>query len=135
MWKTHRLSLLVLVVTLSAILGAAAPQSTRSSPETTPPVEESARPVFRDLAREAGITFVHQSAPEARYITESMSGGVALLDFDADGLLDIYFTNALTMATAERPETAPSALYRNQGDGTFVDVAKEAGVEIGRAHV
>lgn len=128
MWKTHRLSLLVLVVTLSVILGAAAPQSTRSSPETTPPVEESARPVFRDLAREAGITFVHQSAPEAKYITESMSGGVALLDFDADGLLDIYFTNALTMATAERPKSAPSALYRNQGDGTFVDVAKEAGV-------
>jgi hypothetical protein len=84
--------------------------------------------LFRDVTAEAGITFRHQSAPEKKYIVESMGGGVALIDYDGDGLLDIYFVNSLTVDTASQPETAPSALYRNLGDGRFVDVAKAAGV-------
>ncbi|HVS62699.1 MAG TPA: CRTAC1 family protein [Thermoanaerobaculia bacterium] len=83
---------------------------------------------FRDLVREAGITFQRRSAPEKKYILESMSGGVALLDFNNDGLLDIYFPNSLTVATAGDPESAPSALYENLGGMEFVDVAREAGV-------
>ena len=51
-----------------------------------------------------GIAFQHQAAPEKKYIMESMSGGVALLDYDNDGLLDIYLTNSLTVDTPERPE-------------------------------
>jgi hypothetical protein len=95
------------------------------------PAEDGAHAVlFRDVTEEAGIDFAHQSAPEKKYIVESMSGGLALLDFDGDGLLDIYFVNALTVATADRPETAPSALYRNNGDGTFTDVAVKAGVAL-----
>jgi len=84
--------------------------------------------VFEDVTREAGITFVHRSAPEKKYILESMAGGVALFDYDGDGLLDVYLVNSLTVDTAEQPETAPSALYRNLGDGTFRDVAPAAGV-------
>ena len=48
--------------------------------------------LFSDIAREAGVTFQHHAAPEKKYIMESMSGGLALLDFDNDGLLDIYLT-------------------------------------------
>ena len=44
-----------------------------------------------------------------------MSGGVALLDFDNDGLLDIYFVDSLTVETAKDPKAARSALYRNLG--------------------
>ena len=84
--------------------------------------------IYRDVTAAAGITFRHVSAPEKKYIVESMGGGVALLDYDGDGLLDVYFVNSLTVDTATRPETAPSALYRNLGDGRFVDVAASAGV-------
>ena len=57
-----------------------------------------------------------------------MSGGVALLDFDNDGLLDIYLTDSLTVDTANDPKAARSALYRNLGNGKFEDVTDRAGV-------
>jgi hypothetical protein len=71
---------------------------------------------------------VHHAAPDKKYIVESMSGGVALLDFDNDGRVDIYFTDALTVATAKDPKAARSALYRNLGHGRFEDVTDKAGV-------
>lgn len=83
---------------------------------------------FTDVTRTSGVTFVHVSDPEKKYIVESMSGGVALLDYNNDGWLDIYFVNSLTVERAIKGETAPSALYRNNGDGTFTDVTNHAGV-------
>ena len=85
-------------------------------------------PLFRDITESTGIAFRHNSAPEKKYIVESMSGGVGLFDVDRDGLLDIYFVNSLTVDTANEPESSHSALYRNLGDGTFRDIAAEAGV-------
>ncbi len=84
--------------------------------------------LFRDITREAGITFEHHAAPEKRYIVESMSGGVALFDFDNDGLLDLYFVDSLTVDTASDPKAARSALYKNLGNGRFQDVTDKAGV-------
>src|SRR5262249_20797000 len=63
-----------------------------------------------------------------RYIVESMSGGVALFDYDNDGCLDIYFTNALTVDTAKDPHSARSALYHNNCDGTFTDATERSGL-------
>jgi len=57
-----------------------------------------------------------------------MGGGVALLDYDGDGWLDIYFTNAQSVAMALEGKKARSALYRNNHDGTFTDVTDRAGV-------
>lgn len=57
-----------------------------------------------------------------------MGGGVALIDYDGDGWLDIYFTNAPSVAMALAGEKAKSALYRNNHDGTFTDVTDKAGV-------
>ena len=88
----------------------------------------TARLLFRDIAREAGITFEHHAAPEKKFIVESMSGGVALLDFDNDGLIDVYLTDSLTVETAKDPKAARNALYRNLGNGRFQDVADRAGV-------
>jgi len=81
-----------------------------------------------DITASTGIRFDHLSSPEAKYIVESMSGGVALLDFDGDGWLDIYFTNAPSVAMAQAGKAARSALYRNNHDGTFTDVSEKAGV-------
>ena len=87
--------------------------------------------LFRDVAEPAGVVFQHHSAPEKKYILESMSGGVALFDYDNDGRLDIYLVNSLTVETADQPLTAPSALYRNVSKGDelrFENVAVPAGV-------
>ena len=81
-----------------------------------------------DITASTKIHFDHLASPEAKYIVESMSGGVALLDFDGDGWLDIYFTNAPSVAMAQAGSKARSALYRNNHDGTFTDVSDKAGV-------
>lgn len=81
-----------------------------------------------DITEPAGITFKHVSSPEKRYIVESMSGGVALFDYDNDGYLDIYFVNSLTVDLVKSNQKTRSALYHNNGDGTFTDVADKAGV-------
>ena len=84
--------------------------------------------LFRDITAEAGITFQHHSAPEKKYIVESMSGGVALLDYDDDGRVDMYLVDSLTVDTAGDRTKARSALYRNLGGGRFEDVSDKAGV-------
>jgi len=84
--------------------------------------------LFRDVAREAGIVFQHQAAPEKKYIMESMSGGLALIDYDRDGLVDVYITNSLTVDTRNDPKAARSVLYRNLGGLRFEDVTDRAGV-------
>jgi hypothetical protein len=84
---------------------------------------------FRAALQPAGIGFIHQSgnSPEKYYPTGNGSG-VAVLDYDRDGRLDIYFAT-----TRNLPLDAPTAsqgnkLYRNRGDGTFEDVTERAGV-------
>jgi hypothetical protein len=83
---------------------------------------------FTDITEQAGINFKHISTPEKRYIVESMSGGVALIDYDNDGSPDIYFVNSLTVDLVKSGGKTKSALYRNNGDGTFTDVTDKAGV-------
>lgn len=85
-------------------------------------------PQVVDITASTGIHFNHLSSPEQKYIVESMSGGVALIDFDNDGWLDIYFTNAPNVSMARAGQKAHSALYRNNHDGTFTDVSDRAGV-------
>src|SRR5262249_34993845 len=84
--------------------------------------------LYRHVTAEAASDFVHHAAPDKKFIVESMSGGVALLDFDQDGLLDIYLTDSLTVDTARDPKAARSALYRNLGNWKFEDVTEKAGV-------
>ena len=85
-------------------------------------------PQLTDITEKSGIHFSHTSAPESRYIIESMSGGVLLLDYDRDGWLDIYFTNAPTVEMALKGEKSKGALYHNNHDGTFTDVTDKAGI-------
>ncbi len=85
---------------------------------------------LRELTEHAGIRFRHTDGSSGnRYIVESVSAGVATLDFDGDGLIDIYFLNGAPLPGSETSETPPrNALYRNVGGFRFVDVTEEAGV-------
>jgi len=83
---------------------------------------------FNDITSSSGIAFKHALSPEKKYIAESMSGGVALFDYDNDGYLDIFFVNSLTVELLKSNKKTRSALYRNNRDGTFSDVTDKAGV-------
>lgn len=83
---------------------------------------------FVDIAQRSGIDFVHDNAatPE-KYLIETMGAGCGWIDYDNDGLLDLYLVNgaATPLYTPKRP--LRSALYHNNGDGTFTDVTGKAG--------
>jgi hypothetical protein len=90
----------------------------------------SGRPVpqLEDIAAKSGITFKHNTATEKKYIVESMSGGVILIDYDRDGWPDIYFTNSPTVDQALKGAKSTGALYHNNHDGTFTDVTDKSGL-------
>ena len=109
-------------------------QGGHAQPPPPPPnaktVKCASRPVpqFEDITAKTGIAFQHTADPSKKYIVESMSGGVILFDYDRDGWLDIYFTNAPTVAMAIKGQTSQGALYHNNHDGTFTDVTAKAGL-------
>ena len=95
------------------------------------PAETLPAPRFVDIAAEAGVAFTLRNSPTPeKHQIETMPGGVAVLDYDRDGLMDIYFTNG-----AESPSLRRSGpddwnrLYRNLGHGRFADVTESAGVQ------
>src|SRR5215510_13456662 len=122
--KAQRKPLRSLVVfSLCVFLCAFAPL--REKPVLSSPPGKIA---FTDITTAAGITFRHVASPEKKYIVESMSGGVALFDYDNDGDLDIFFVNSLTIDLVKSKGKTRSALYRNDGDGKFTDVSAKAGL-------
>jgi hypothetical protein len=77
------------------------------------------------------ITFtLKNSLSPQRYSIETMAGGVAVFDYNNDGLLDIFFTNGADIPSLEKNDaTYYNRLFRNNGDGTFTDVTAKAGLQ------
>ena len=91
--------------------------------------------VFQDIADKAGLTtWKHtMGTPEKHFIIEANGSGVGLIDYDNDGWLDIYFVNGSTFEAEAGKAPAPkAALFHNNHDGTFTNVADKAGVTNGR---
>ena len=85
---------------------------------------------FVDVARSAGITFQHDNAASGeKYLIETMGAGCAWIDYNQDGLLDLYLVNSAATGLYKPKQPLRSALYRNNGDGTFTDVTGKAGVD------
>ncbi len=87
--------------------------------------------IFEDVTDKTPLAaFKHRSGgPQKEYIFETPSSGVAIFDYDGDGLPDIYLLNGSTMAAMGGKEKAPrAALYRNLGNWKFEDVTEKAGV-------
>ncbi|HEV8043196.1 MAG TPA: VCBS repeat-containing protein, partial [Bryobacteraceae bacterium] len=88
------------------------------------------RPIrFVDVAKSAGITFRHENAASnQKYLIETMGAGCAWIDYDQNGLLDLYLVNSAATPAFKPAAPLRGALYRNNGDGTFTDVTAKAGV-------
>jgi hypothetical protein len=84
---------------------------------------------FVDMAKSAGLNFRHVNASsDQKYLIETMGSGCGWIDYDQNGLLDLYLVNGAATQRFKPPQPIRSALYRNNGDGTFTDVTEKAGV-------
>jgi hypothetical protein len=95
---------------------------------STPPVGPS--PIrFREITASCGITFVHCSGNDAeKEFPTCLGSGVALLDYDGDGWLDVYLATTRNLPFEAADRSQGNRLYRNRHDGTFEDVTDRAGV-------
>jgi enediyne biosynthesis protein E4 len=91
---------------------------------------QQANPVaFIDVAASAGITFQHDNGASAeKYLIETMGSGCGWIDYDQNGLLDLYLVNGAATKVYGPKHSLRSALYRNNGDGSFTDVTVKTGV-------
>ena len=95
------------------------------------PVSAAAKQeIFTDVTEAAGITWKQFSGESPdRIMIEAASGGVAFLDYDGDGLLDIFLVNGGETPKGKSPTPLKNALYRNRGNGKFEDVTAKSGLE------
>jgi enediyne biosynthesis protein E4 len=104
-------------------------------PRSLRAAEPASAPLFEEIdPAKSGIRFVHENAmsPE-RYLPETMGPGVAFLDYDNDGWMDVYIVNSGPSDFFTPKAPLRNALYRNNRDGTFTDVTEKAGVPGGTA--
>jgi hypothetical protein len=89
-----------------------------------------AKELFTDVTQEAGITWRQFSGKSPdRFLIETMGGGVAFVDFDGDGLQDIFLVNGGETPHGKSATPVRNALYHNLGNGKFEDIAAKAGVD------
>jgi len=95
-----------------------------------PTVTQANNPIqFVDITARAGIKWnLKTLAPGARYLVETMGGGGGFIDYNGDGLLDIYFVCYSQTPQPPGASKLKDALYRNNGNGTFTDVTESAGI-------
>ncbi|HEY6230277.1 MAG TPA: VCBS repeat-containing protein, partial [Pyrinomonadaceae bacterium] len=104
-----------------------------------PPAPQAQSPVtYTDITAATGINFRRSpSFTSMKYLLEAMGGGVAMFDYDNDGLMDLFFTNGAAlkdpMPKAELPDKRDAKywnrLYHQKPDGTFADVTEAAGLK------
>jgi hypothetical protein len=109
-------------------------------PKTPPaPGPQGPSPVtFTDIAAQAKINFKHDGSPTAaKYLLETMGGGVAIFDYDNDGRMDLFFTNGAQlkdpMPKAAMPDKRDpkfwNRLYHQKSDGAFEELTEKAGLK------
>jgi hypothetical protein len=113
-------------------LGAVIASTSHVSPslgQTPKPQSTTITVRYTDVRKAAGITFLQDAtATEEKYYLETMGTGVAWLDYDQDGLMDLFFVQSAATDIYHPPQPLRSALYHNNGDGTFTDVTEKSGL-------
>lgn len=94
--------------------------------------QKAAAPYFREIsATESKIGWRHDNGRSAmRYLPETMSGGVAILDYNNDGWMDLLFTNAGSSSFYKSPKSTGAVLFQNDGRGGFREVTAKAGLPL-----
>jgi enediyne biosynthesis protein E4 len=116
------------VISLSVLVSVCV-QSTAGAQKSPKPQETSIPVRFTDVRKSAGINFVQDATQtDEKYYLETMGTGVAWIDYDQDGLMDLYFVQSAATDIYKPAKPLRSALYHNNGDGTFTDVTDKAGV-------
>lgn len=124
-----------MLASLLLTIAACATKENPPAPQREVKVEEMAGPpVFEDITAISGIDFTYRNGEDTANhlsILESLGGGVALIDFDGDGLLDIFLTGGGAFAGNDKKEIVglPCKLFRNLGKGKFEDVTQAAGLD------
>jgi hypothetical protein len=115
-----------------ALASASCGKSTQDTGRSPPQRHESksSGPYFRDVTAQSGVSARYQNGEEAGHysILESLGGGVALIDYDGDGLLDLFVVGGGTFE-GQQIRGAPCKLYRNLGGFKFKDVTREVGLD------
>src|SRR5688500_14714344 len=103
-------------------------------PFDAPTLAQGQRPLFEAIDPAAsGISWIHENAMSpSRYLPETMGPGVAFLDFDNDGWVDIFMVNSGAADLHQPAKPLQNALYKNNRDGTSTDVTDKAGVAGGK---
>ena len=133
---------LALILTMAALSGWMVIEGSQGMGRTTRvprpvrPIETDLPPIqvaYEDVAERAGLTARQVSGGDERkdYILEATGNGVAIADFDGDGLMDVFLANGAPLETASPTSSAPptSHLYRNIGNLRFKDVTTRAGLD------
>ncbi len=119
----------ILLVLLASVLTGCGGVESADRPVAVRPDLTLKSPLFAALPPESGVDFVHvNAATPRRYLPETMGSGVAIFDFDADGLPDLYFANG-TSLTGDAPGHT-GRLFRNLGDWKFQDVTRGSGLDV-----
>jgi hypothetical protein len=119
------------VLAVLAVLGCAAVLLSRAAPVSryfSGGAFAPAQPRFVEVSAAAGIDFVHENGARGRrFLPETTAGGAGWIDYDADGLYDLYLVNGNLHPDRGGEGESSNRLYRNLGDGTFRDVTAESG--------
>src|SRR6202140_2853595 len=131
--KIVRGPVLGLAIKLAAIFGLGAllvAVAQLLSADQAPKAQDARIPVrYIDVRKEAGITFLQDATQtDEKYYLETMGTGVGWLDYDQDGLMDLFFVQSAATDIYKPSRPLRSALYNNNGDGTFTDVTEKAGL-------
>jgi enediyne biosynthesis protein E4 len=137
-WMLSLWTGLLLTAMLPAQVVPAKPATASPAQHAQPLSAPASIPQFEDIAQKAGLTVAHISSPEKRYIVESMSGGVGLIDCDNDGKLDIITVNGSTVQRFKEGGDLMITLYHQDTDSKnrdpktndlhFTDITKSAGL-------
>jgi enediyne biosynthesis protein E4 len=130
----------MLIDRLADLRGASFPGKDPMTTTREPELSTGPRPHFVDDADAAGLRYVFDNGRTPMcLIHETISGGLGLIDFDGDGWLDVYCVQGGALTPEDRPAGVPvplirdpkpgDCLFRNQGDGTFREVTRQAGID------
>src|SRR5262245_64057383 len=120
-----------LVAGLLAITACTKKSGTPTGPATDPPKPVAGKPWFEDVTARAGINFVHfDPATDTQYIFENMGSGVAFIDYDGDGWMDLFFVQDGPVRPDPSKSPPTHKLFRNNRDGTFTDVTAQVGLDV-----